>query len=280
MLPLDFEKEILDEKAPLLVICGPCVIEGEDHALRTAEDLKEIFTRHNCNWVYKSSYDKANRTSIDSYRGPGIDEGLRILEKVKNTFNLPLMTDVHNPSDAKASADVCDILQIPAFLSRQTDLVVACGETQAIVNIKKGQFMAPWDMEHSVKKVESTKNKKIFLTDRGSCFGYNNLVTDIRSIPIMKNLGYPVCFDATHSTQLPGGNGRSSGGQREFALPLAKAAIAAGAKIIYIEAHPNPSQAKSDAATVLAFDELEEFLRQANIVYEACQGLTPCPSNK
>lgn len=280
MSALNYQEDILNNEAPLLVICGPCVIESEEHAMQSAEQLKNIFSKHNCRWVFKSSYDKANRTSIDSYRGPGLEKGLEILQKVKDTFDVPIMTDIHTPQQVEAASKVCDILQIPAFLSRQTDLVVACGKSSAIVNIKKGQFMAPWDIQHSIKKVEACGNHKIFVTDRGTCFGYNNLVTDIRAIPIMGQFGYPICFDATHSTQLPGGNGKDSGGQREFALPLAKAAVAAGAKIIYIEAHHNPEEAKSDASTMLSFDDLDDFLTQVIAIHDTCKSFNLCLSEK
>src|SRR3990167_3772799 len=201
---------------PLVIISGPCVIESEEHALETAGILKNLFNKEGVQLIYKSSYDKANRSSVDSYRGPGLEKGLRILEKVKKEFDLPIFTDVHHPEEAAAAAEVCDVLQIPAFLCRQTDLLVAAGLTDATINIKKGQFMAPWDMEHAVKKVQSAGNNKIILTDRGTSFGYNNLVSDMRAIPIMQEFGYPVCFDASHSVQLPGGMGNSSGGERQY----------------------------------------------------------------
>lgn len=263
MHPIKFKKFTLSDKDPLVVFCGPCVIESEEQTLRAAEALSDIFASLDCNWVFKSSYDKANRTSIDSYRGPGLDEGLRILEKVKTQFDVPILSDIHSPDEVASAKQVLDVMQIPAFLSRQTDLIVAAGESQTIVNIKKGQFMAPWDIEHSVKKVLATGNKNIILTDRGTSFGYNNLVTDIRAMPIMKAFGFPVCFDATHSTQLPGGHSSYSGGQRQFCLPLTLGALAAGADCLYIEAHENPSQAKSDAATQIPFAELKAFLNKA-----------------
>jgi 2-dehydro-3-deoxyphosphooctonate aldolase (KDO 8-P synthase) len=223
------------------------------------------------NLIYKSSYDKANRSSGDSFRGVGIETGLRILEKVKNTFNIPVVTDIHSPEEAKMAASVCDVLQIPAFLCRQTDLILAAASTQAIIKVKKGQFMAPWDMKNVVEKILSTGNEKIILTDRGTCFGYNNLVTDMRSILIMQRLGFPVCFDATHSVQLPGGNGTSSGGQREFVPLLSKAAIAGGANCLFIEAHPTPSTAKSDRDTVLPMDKLPLLLQQLVSIYNIVQ---------
>lgn len=258
----------LSKETPLVVISGPCVIESESHALETAGILKEMFAHAGVQFIYKSSYDKANRSSVDSYRGPGLQEGLRILEKVKETYDVPVFTDIHHPDEATAAAQVCDVLQIPAFLCRQTDLLLAAGESGAVINIKKGQFMAPWDMEHAVKKVLSTGNDKILLTDRGTSFGYNNLVSDMRTIPIMQKFGFPVCYDASHSVQLPGGMGSQSGGQREFIFPLAKAALAAGANLLYIESHPNPTQAKSDKHSVMPFDELEKFLEIAKPLYE------------
>jgi 2-dehydro-3-deoxyphosphooctonate aldolase (KDO 8-P synthase) len=245
---------------PLSIMCGPCVIESEDHCLHAAQTLKKIYSRHGIPLIFKSSYDKANRSSHRSFRGPGLQEGLRILQRVQKELDLPVVTDVHSPEEATAAGEVCDLLQIPAFLCRQTDLITAAGLTGAVINVKKGQFMAPWDMENVVNKIRDTGNKKIILVDRGTSFGYNNLVSDMRSIPIMQKFGVPVCFDATHSVQLPGGNGDSSGGEREFIPLLAKSSIAAGANCLFIEAHPNPAQAKSDAASVMAFDQLEILL--------------------
>ncbi len=245
---------------PLSIMCGPCVIESESHCLKAAETLKNIYSYHNIPLIFKSSYDKANRSAISSFRGLGLEEGLRILERVKKEFDLPIVTDIHTPEEAKAAGEVCDILQIPAFLCRQTDLLVAAANTGAVVSVKKGQFMAPWDMGNVVEKIRSTGNLNIILVDRGTTFGYNNLVSDFRSIPVMQRFGVPVCFDATHSVQLPGGCGTTSGGEREFIPVLARAAVAAGANCLFIEAHPEPSQAKSDASTVLGFDELELLL--------------------
>ena len=249
----DFE---IGEGLPLTVMSGPCVIESEEHSLRAAEALKEMLERFPVNFVFKSSYDKANRSALQSFRGPGIEKGLRILEKVKKEFDLPVLTDVHSPEEARMAGEVCDIIQIPAFLCRQTDLIVAAAESGAVVNVKKGQFMAPWDMENVIQKIEASGSEKIILIDRGTSFGYNNLVSDMRSIPIMQGFGYPVCYDATHSVQLPGGLGSSSGGQREFIPVLSKAAIAAGANCLFMESHPNPAEAKSDAASVLGFADL------------------------
>jgi len=250
----------LGKGEPLTILCGPCVIEGEDDALLAAKKLSSIFNKHGVNLVYKSSYDKANRMSISTYRGPGIQEGLRILEKVKKEFNLPIISDIHSPEEAKIAAEVLDIIQIPAFLCRQTDLLVAAGETNRIINVKKGQFMAPNDMKNIVEKLLSTNNDKIILTDRGVSFGYHNLVSDMRAIPIMQEFGFPVCFDASHSVQLPGGQGKSSGGQSQFIPVLAKAALAAGADLLFIESHPNPKNAKSDQGSQLSFEEIDRFL--------------------
>jgi len=261
--------------APLAVISGPCVIESESHALRSAEELKKIFEKHDIPLIYKSSYDKANRSSIDSYRGPGLEKGLKILQKVKENFDLPLFTDIHHPDEAAPAAEVCDILQIPAFLCRQTDLLVAAGKSGAIINIKKGQFMAPWDMEHVVNKLLTTGNNKILLTDRGTSFGYNNLVSDMRAIPIMQRLGFPVCFDASHSTQLPGSAGLETGGQKEFIPTLAKAAIAAGANLLYIESHPNPEMAKCDKHSVMLMDDLDTLLEIIKPLYELINDQIP-----
>lgn len=273
--PLKIGKITLDKKSPLTIISGPCVIESESHALETAEALKKIFNRSGVQLVYKSSYDKANRSSAASYRGPGLEEGLRILEKVKKECDLPVLTDIHHPEEAAPVAEVSDILQIPAFLCRQTDLLIAAGETQAVINIKKGQFMAPWDMEHAVNKVLSTGNRQIILTDRGTTFGYNNLVSDMRAIAIMQKFGFPVCFDASHSVQLPGGLGGQSGGEREFIPILAKAAIAAGANLLFIESHPNPAKAKSDKDSVIAFDALEDLLNELKPLYELINSGAP-----
>ncbi len=256
---------------PLTIISGPCVIESEDHALKAAHQLKNIFNRCGVNLIYKSSYDKANRSSIKSYRGPGLNQGLRILESVKQQFDLPILTDVHTKEEVRSTADVCDILQIPAFLCRQTDLLIAAASTGKIINVKKGQFMAPWDMGNVINKIQSQGNDQIILTDRGTSFGYNNLVSDMRAIPIMQKYGYPVCFDASHSTQLPGSQGTTSGGQQEFIPILAKAAIASGANLLFIESHPSPKQAKSDSASVMPFDKLEQLLKEIKPLYELIQ---------
>ncbi|MCB1114292.1 MAG: 3-deoxy-8-phosphooctulonate synthase [Chlamydiia bacterium] len=255
-------------KSPLAFICGPCVIESLDHTLKAAESLKQIFSDAGIPFVFKSSYDKANRSSFHSFRGPGIDEGLEILAQVQKEFDLPVVTDVHSPEEATKAGGVCDMIQIPAFLCRQTDLVVAAAQTNAVVSVKKGQFLAPWDMKNVVTKVEEAGSDRLLLVERGASFGYNNLVSDMRSIPIMQSLGYPVVFDATHSVQLPGGRGDTSGGQREFIPTLAKAAIAAGANALFMEAHPDPENAKSDAGSQMDMKALPKLLETLKKLYE------------
>ncbi len=252
---------------------GPCVIESEDLALSTAETLVNMFSKfNNINLIYKSSYDKANRSAHSSFRGPGLEKGLKILERIKKEFNIPVLTDIHSPEEATAAGQVCDILQIPAFLCRQTDLILAAAKTGAAINVKKGQFMAPWDMHNVVEKIVTAGNEKIILTDRGTTFGYNNLVTDVRSIPIMQKFGFPVCFDASHSVQLPGGLGSSSGGQREYIPILTRAAIAAGCNCLFIESHPDPANAKSDKDSVYPLLELPKLLSEVVQIYDLVQG--------
>lgn len=254
---------------PFVFIGGPCVIEGLDITLRIAERLKDITSKLSLPFIFKSSYDKANRTSIGSFRGPGIDEGLKVLEVVKNRFGVPVLTDVHSVEEAKVAAAVVDVLQVPALLSRQTDLLVACGKTGKPVNIKKGQFLSPHDIQHAIGKVESTGNSKIMITERGTYFGYNNLVNDFRAIPIMKNFGYPIIFDATHSVQKPGGMITVSGGEREFVFPLAKAAIAIGVDAIFMEVHFDPSQALCDGANSIYLDDLPLMLETLKRIEDA-----------
>lgn len=256
---------------PLAVMCGPCVIESEEQTLRAAEAIKKIFANRPLNLIFKSSYDKANRLSLHSFRGVGLDEGIRILEKVQSEFDLPIITDVHSPEEAKAIGRLFEVVQIPAFLCRQTDIVVAAAETGAVVNVKKGQFMAPLDMKNVVEKITAQNNRKIILTERGFSFGYNNLVCDMRAIPLLQQLGFPVCFDATHSVQIPGGKGTSSGGERQFVPILAQAAIAAGANCLFLEAHEEPEKAKSDAANMLDFAMLETLLNTVEKLYEVMQ---------
>ena len=258
---------IVGDNETLTLFSGPCVIESYDHSLFCAEKLQEMCARQGVNFVFKSSYDKANRSSLSSYRGPGIEKGLKILEKVKETLDLPLVTDVHTPEQAKAAGEVVDVIQIPAFLCRQTDLLVAAAQTGKVVNVKKGQFMAPLDMSNVIEKIVRSGNNQIILTERGASFGYNNLVCDMRSIPLMQSLGYPVCFDGSHSVMLPGGNGTCSGGNREFIPTLTKAAIAAGADCLFIESHPEPNKALCDRDSVIALNHLEELLSQAKELY-------------
>jgi 2-dehydro-3-deoxyphosphooctonate aldolase (KDO 8-P synthase) len=252
----------LGAKAPLFLIAGPCVIESEAHATSMAGRLAEIAGTLKVPLIFKASYDKANRSSVRSYRGPGLKEGLGILAKIKKKTGLPILTDVHDVSHVGPAAEVCDVLQIPAFLSRQTDLLVAVGRSGRVANIKKGQFLSPWDISNAAEKVASTGNEKIILTERGSSFGYQNLVVDMRSFPIMRKLGYPVVFDVTHSVQLPGGEGKSSGGQPEFIEPLARAGAAIGADGLFLEVHDNPAKALSDGTNALALEKLQPMLER------------------
>lgn len=247
---------------PLTLIAGPCAIEDEDLTLRIAGRLREITARLGCGLVFKASYDKANRTSVTSFRGLGMERGLRILQRVKEEYDLPVISDVHDVSQVEPAAEVLDILQIPAFLCRQTDLLLAAGASGKAVNIKKGQFLAPWDMAHGVKKVESTGQDRILLTERGASFGYNNLVVDMRSLVIMRELGYPVIFDATHAVQLPGGAGGASSGQREFVGALSRAAVATGVDGLFWEVHEDPDKALCDGANSLPLAAVEELLKQ------------------
>ena len=250
----------LGHGAPLLLIAGPCVLEDQETVFEIAGFLKDLTDEIGIPFIFKASYDKANRTSIDSFRGPGLVEGLRLLSAIKDKFGVRVLSDVHRIHEIDEAAKVLDVIQIPAFLCRQTDLLVAVAETDKPINIKKGQFLAPWDMVHVVKKAASTGNHQIFITERGSMFGYNNLVSDFRSIKLMQDIGYPVVFDATHSVQLPGGNDKSSGGQREFAPILAKAAVAAGADGIFMEVHKNPDRALCDGPNSLRLDEISDLL--------------------
>jgi 2-dehydro-3-deoxyphosphooctonate aldolase (KDO 8-P synthase) len=245
---------------PLALIAGPCVIESESHAFGIAERLAEITKAAQVPFVFKASYDKANRSSAESYRGPGLAEGLRILKKIKDRFGVPILTDIHEASQATAAAEVADVLQIPAFLSRQTDVLVAAGKTGRVVNLKKGQFLSPWEMANAVEKVAKTGNDRILLTERGASFGYQNLVVDMRSFPILRRTGCPVVFDVTHSVQLPGGEGKASGGQPEFIEPLARAGTAVGVDGIFLEVHENPAKALSDGTNALPLAELPALL--------------------
>ena len=252
----------------LSILAGPCVIESWDVLAKCAEGLKEITQKLDINYVFKASFDKANRSSINSYRGPGLEKGLEMLAKVKSEFDLPIVTDIHTPDQAKIVAEVADILQIPAFLCRQTDLLVAAAKTGKIVNIKKGQFLAPEQMGSLVKKVEESGNSSILLTDRGVTFGYNNLVTDFRAIPIMQEFGYPVIFDATHSVQLPGVGNECSGGDRRFVPVLAKSAMAAGANGLFFEVHPDPDKGLCDGPNMIALKDAEDLFRVCKEIFE------------
>ena len=246
--------------APFALIAGPCVIESRKSALAIAAAVKKITAKVGVPFIFKASYDKANRTSIQSFRGPGLAQGLEILAEVKKSIRVPVLSDVHSVFEVERAAEVLDVLQIPAFLCRQTDLLVAAGRTNRVINIKKGQFLAPDDMRHAVKKVESTGNKKITLTERGTTFGYNNLVTDFRALAIMRRMGYPVVFDATHSVQQPGGLGSASGGNSEFIPLLSRCAVAAGCDAVFMEVHPAPQKALSDGPNMLALHKLEKLL--------------------
>lgn len=244
-----------------VLIAGPCVIESKDIVFKIAEKLGKMTTKLKVPFVFKASYDKANRTSIDSFRGPGMDAGLKILAQVKKEFGVPVLSDAHSVEEMKPAGEVLDIIQIPAFLCRQTDIVVAAAKTGKVINVKKGQFLAPWDMKSVVKKLEKAGNEKILLAERGVSFGYNNLVTDFRSLSIMRDLGYPVVFDASHSVQQPGGLGESSGGKSEFIPLLARCAIAAGCDAIFTETHLDPSKALSDGPNMIPLDKLEKLLQ-------------------
>jgi len=254
---------------PLVLIAGPCVIESERACLETAKRLKAITKRQGVRLIFKSSFDKANRLSVDSFRGPGLKEGLRILARVKRTLGIAVLSDVHCRSEVSEAATVLDVIQIPALLCRQTDLVLAAARTQKAINIKKGQFMAPWDMLPIIRKAESVGNKRILLTERGVSLGYNNLVADFRSLAIMREFGYPVIFDATHSVQLPGGKGVSSGGQRQFVSGLSRAAVAFGCDGLFLEAHVSPDKALCDGPNMIDLQELESLLKQVKKIERA-----------
>ena len=256
-------------KDNLGIIAGPCVIENRDHSLEMSYAIKEVSENVGIPIIFKSSFDKANRTSIKSFRGPGIDEGMRILSDVKTETGLKVLTDIHSPEQAGLISDVVDIIQIPAFLSRQTDLLIAAAKTGKPINIKKGQFLAPWDVEHIVKKMEESGSQNILLTDRGTQFGYNNLVADMRAIPLMKQFGYPVIFDATHSAQLPGGSGGHSSGMRDMIPTLARASVAAGCNGVFLEVHNDVDKAKSDAATQWPLNKLAPLLIELKKIHNS-----------
>jgi 2-dehydro-3-deoxyphosphooctonate aldolase (KDO 8-P synthase) len=252
--------------SPLVLVAGPCVIESEQHTTDLAGRLVEIAKRAGVPFVFKASYDKANRTSIRSFRGPGLDEGLRVLAGIKSRYNVPILTDIHEPAHARPAADVADVLQIPAFLARQTDLLVAAAKTGRVVNIKKGQFLAPDDMTHAVAKVVESGNPRVILTERGTSFGYHNLVVDMRALPIMRRLGVPVIFDVTHSLQLPGGGDGVTAGLAQYIEPLASAGVAAGVDGVFLEVHEDPPRAKSDAQNALRLDALEPLLHRLKAI--------------
>lgn len=264
------EKFVLDT-SKLTILAGPCVIESVDVVMKTAEVLKNVCSDLGINFVFKSSFDKANRTSIDSFRGPGLDEGLKVLSEVKEKFEVPIVTDIHLPEQATPVSEVADIIQIPAFLCRQTDILVAAAKTGKYVNIKKGQFLAPQQMKSLIKKVEDSGSTKIMLTERGTSFGYNNLVVDFRSIAIMKEFGYPVVFDATHSVQLPGAYGTSTGGDRRFVPMLAKAAVTCGVDVLFFEIHPNPDKALCDGANMIELSSARKLFEECKTLFEVAR---------
>ena len=259
--------------APLLLIAGPCVIESEAHAIETAIETRDIARRAGVQFVFKASFDKANRTSSKSFRGPGLSAGVRVLGRVREDAGVPILTDIHEPSQAAAAAEIADVLQIPAFLSRQTDLLVAAARTGRVVNIKKGQFLAPADMRHAIEKVTSAGNTNVIVTERGFSFGYNNLVVDMRAFPIIRALGYPVVYDVTHSLQLPGAGDGVTAGQAEFIVPMASAGVAAGVDGVFLEVHQEPGRAKSDAQNALRLDGLEPLLRRLVKIHDIVRGV-------
>ena len=258
----------------LVLIAGPCVIESEDSCLRHAERIAQIAKRAGFPYVFKCSFDKANRTSESSFRGPGLDKGLKILARVKCEIGVPVLTDIHEAAQAKPAAEAVDVLQIPAFLSRQTDLIHAAASTTAAINLKKGQFLAPWDMKAAIAKAEAAGSKRILLSERGASFGYNNLVSDMRSLVIMRGFGYPVVFDATHSVQLPGGSGDHSGGQREYVAPLARAAVATGINAVFMEVHEDPDRALSDGPNSYPLDLLAALLDDLKRLHQVASAIT------
>ncbi len=271
MQPVQFGGLTVGSGGPLLLIAGPCVIESEAHAVSTAIAVRDIARRAGVPYVFKASYDKANRTSAGSFRGPGLREGLRVLARVREAAEVPILTDIHEASQAEPAAEIADILQIPAFLSRQTDLLVAAAHTGRVVNIKKGQFLAPADMRHAIAKVVGAGNSRVIVTERGSSFGYNNLVVDMRAFPILRSLGFPVIYDVTHSLQLPGGGDGVTAGQAEFIEPMASAGVAAGIDGIFMEVHERPEQAKSDAQNALRLDLLEPLLARLVRIHDVAR---------
>jgi len=260
---------LVGDDQPLMLIGGPCALESEELAREVASTMKEICSRLGLNYVFKASFDKANRTSISSYRGPGLESGLEILGRIREDLQVPVISDIHEVHQVEPAAEVLDIIQIPAFLCRQTDLLTAAAQSGKPVNVKKGQFVSPWDMANVVNKLRESGGKKVMLVERGASFGYNNLVVDMRSLPVMRSLGCPVVFDATHSVQLPGGAGGSSGGQREFIAPLARAAVAAGIDGLFMEIHPEPEKALCDGPNSIPLAEIEDLLAQLLKVRQA-----------
>ncbi|MEL6838390.1 MAG: 3-deoxy-8-phosphooctulonate synthase [Pseudomonadota bacterium] len=247
--------------SPLLIMSGPCALETADHAQMIAGHMAEICATHGAQYIFKGSFDKANRTSVSGQRGAGLETGLQIMQSVKDSIGCPVVTDIHTAAQCAPVAEVCDVLQIPAFLCRQTDLLLAAGDTGAVINVKKGQFLAPWDMTNVITKIESSGNRKIMLTERGASFGYNTLVADMRSLPTMARTGYPVVMDATHSVQQPGGQGGSSGGQREFAPVMARAAVSLGIAAVFIETHQDPDNAPSDGPNMIPLDQMDALIK-------------------
>lgn len=272
MQPIQFAGLTVGGGAPLLLIAGPCVIESESHAVELALSLKAIAARTGVQYLFKASFDKANRTSGQAFRGPGLTEGLRILARVRDETKVPILTDIHEASQAAPVAAVADVLQIPAFLSRQTDLIKAAAKTGRVVNVKKGQFLAPGDMRHVIAKVTAAGNPRVIVTERGFSFGYHNLVVDMRAFPILRSLGYPVVYDVTHSLQLPGGGEGVTAGQAEFIGPMASAGVAAGVDGVFIEVHENPPQARSDAQNALRLDLLEPLLNRLMSIHDIARG--------
>ena len=266
MTDVSVGKVTFGNELPFALISGPCQLESLDHARMLAETLVSVTSNLDIPYVFKASFDKANRSSLSGVRGVGIDEGLTILSKIRDEFDCPVLTDIHDTAQCALAAEAVDVLQIPAFLCRQTDLLLAAGETGAVINIKKGQFLAPWDMGNIVSKVESTGNQRILLTDRGTSFGYNMLVSDMRALPIMAETGYPVVFDATHSVQLPGGMGTSSGGQAEFVPPLVRAAVAVGVSAVFIETHEEPARSPSDGPNMVALEDMGGLLEKLRAI--------------
>ncbi len=260
MHDVDIGKLTISNDRPLLVIGGPCQLETEDHALMIARQMAAICAKHGAQFVFKGSFDKANRTSVSGKRGAGLDAGMQIMQAVKDKVSCPTLTDVHTAEQCAPVAEICNVLQIPAYLCRQTDLLLAAGNTGAVINVKKGQFLAPWDMVNVVAKIESTGNRKILLTERGASFGYNTLVADMRALPTMARTGYPVVMDATHSVQQPGGQGGSSGGQREFAPVMARAAVSLGIAAVFIETHEDPDNAPSDGPNMIPLDKMDALV--------------------